>query len=189
VPEEYLSSCEALVNVLKLQYKGWEGAQQFTDTPRRLDKMYSDLCWTPNKIEVELDKQFRAFENGYNEMLVHGPTVVRTLCPHHLLPVRMKVWIGYIPDGKVLGISKFSRISVIMGKRPIMQEQYAPELADLLMAKLKPKGLAVYVWGSHSCMTHRGIEQDAAVTTSAIRGVILQPSARAEFLAIQERMQ
>lgn len=187
--EDLLTSCKSLVEILRKQYEGWEGAEQFTDTPRRLEKMYRDLCWPPEKIQQELDKQVKSFKNGYGEMMVHGPTIVRTLCPHHLLPVRMKVWVGYIPNGKVLGISKFSRIAVILGKRPIMQEQYTPELADILQKYLEPKGVGVFVWGSHSCMTHRGIEQDAAVTTSVFRDVMLNPAPRAEFLAIQERMQ
>jgi len=135
-------------------------------------------------IKARLDEDFRVFENGYDEMLVTGPIEVWVLCPHHLLPCQLMVTIGYVPNGKVLGLSKFSRIAVTVGKRPIMQEQYSTELADELNSRLQPKGVAIYVVGHHDCMRSRGVKQDAPVVTSIIKGVFEEAPVRGEFLAI-----
>jgi GTP cyclohydrolase IA len=181
-------AADDLVAYLSSLYKGWEGVKQFEGTPRRLAEMYSGFCWSPEKIKVELEKQFKTFENGYNEMLVEGPITVRTLCPHHLLPVDLQCWVGYVPNGRVLGLSKIARIAVIAGTRPIMQEQYSTELVDILMEKLKPKGAGVHILGRHGCMSSRGIQQNIPVITSSLKGCILtEPAARAEFYSMIDR--
>ena len=185
VSRELLVASDALVQWLRKRYKDWEGVKQFGDTPERLQRMFQEFCWTQEQIDSALDKAFRTFEQGYNEMLVKKGIDVWTLCPHHLLPCSFKVTIGYIPDGRVLGLSKFTRIADILGRRPIMQEEYSTELAETLMTKLKPKGVAVYIVGTHGCMTARGIRQHSEVITSTIRGVFeTEPETRAEFMAI-----
>ena len=182
-------ACSNLVSELQEMYKGWEGVSQFGDTPSRLERMYREFCWPPDEIQTELDKQFRVFENGFNEMLVTGPITVWTLCPHHLLPVKLLVTIGYTPNGKVLGLSKFARIAVILGKRPTMQEEYSIELADILNVKLQPDGVAVYVVGRHDCMESRGVLQGAPVVTSCLKGAFLSdPTTRAEFFSTVGRL-
>ncbi len=174
-----------LVNHLKELYKGWEGVKQFQDTDLRLVKLYEELCWSPAKIEEELRKCLKTFKDGYSEMLVTGPTEVWTLCPHHLLPCLFRVTVGYLPHQRVLGLSKFSRIAIIMGKRPIMQEAYSEELSKWLDKNLRPEGTAVYVSGTHGCMQARGIKQNAEVVTSVLKGDFLKlPETRAEFYAI-----
>lgn len=183
------SSCRGLVSELMSMYGQWEGASQLQGTATRLSRMYEDFCWTPEEIEKELASQFRVFDNGYDEMLVTGPIVVWALCPHHLLPAEFRCWIGYVPDGRVLGLSKFARVATVMGKRPVMQEQYTMELARVLVERLKPKGVGVYVVGRHGCMVSRGIRQDAPVVTSSLDGCILQePASRAEFYSIVNRL-
>lgn len=174
---------EEIEKRFKVGYYGWEGADQFTGTAGRLRRMTKELCWTNAKIEEELVKCFRAFFiDSYDELLVSGPTEVWTLCPHHLLPCRFKVYIGYIPNERVLGLSKFSRVAVILGRRPVIQEMYSRELADAIWGNLKPKGLGVYVIGNHGCMEARGVKQHANVTTSVLKGVIFdRPEVRAEF--------
>lgn len=183
---DYLEQgCNLLVKHLQGIYKDWIGVEQFGDTPNRLVRMYQEFCWTPEKIEEELDKAFRSFKQAYDEMLVTKPIEVWTLCPHHLLPCCFHVTIGYVPDGKVLGLSKFARISDILARRPIMQEEYSTELADRLMKGLDPKGVAVYVSGVHGCMTSRGVRQHSEVITSTIKGVFeSEPATRQEFFAI-----
>ena len=176
--------CADLVAELTRTYEGWEGVKQFKGTPNRLVKMYTDFCWAPNEIQVELDKEFKAFEDKFNELLVAGPIVVWVLCPHHLLPVELKVTIGYVPNGKILGLSKFARIAEIMGKRPIMQEQYSEELAEELDKRLQPQGVAVFTVGRHGCMVSRGVKQDVPIVTSVIRGVFKEYPTREEFYAI-----
>lgn len=167
-------------------YIGWDGAKQFEGTGARLARMYSEMCWPSKKIEEELEKCFKAvFEDKYDEMLVSGPTVVHTLCPHHLVPCQFQVYIGYIPKGMVLGLSKFSRVATLIGKRPIMQEQYTREITDAIMSKLQPLGVCIYVIGSHGCMECRGVLQDVKVHTSNIEGVFkTDPSTKEEFFKI-----
>lgn len=176
-----------LVAALKVQYSGWDGSKQFSGTPERIARMYSEFCWSQKRIEEELEKQFKLFADRFDEMLVVKDLHLWTLCPHHLLPCSLRVYVGYIPQlkGKVLGLSKFSRVAEILAKRPVLQERYTAELADILMAKLKPKGVGVTVYGVHGCMASRGVKQQhAEVVTAAMRGVFLKEAAtRAEFLA------
>lgn len=179
------STCEELVNYLQSRYPDWEGSKQLNRTASRLEKMYDELCWPSSKVEEEVRKQFSTFENGFDEMLVTGPFTVWTICPHHLLPCRFEVTIGYIPSGgKVLGLSKFIRIGEIMAKRPIMQEQYCMELASVFEKYMEPKGVAIYVVGYHDCMASRGVKQYSPVTSSVVRGCFEEPTTRAEFFSI-----
>lgn len=175
-----------LESLLRRQYYGWEGVEQFNGTGERLSRAFEELCWTNEKIASELETCFDAvFVDGYDELLVEGPIVVWTLCPHHLLPCRFTVYIGYVPDEEVLGLSKFARVTIILGKRPVMQETYSRELADIIVERLRPKGVGVYVVGEHGCMQARGVGQSTGVTTSVLKGVIKdRPEVRAEFLAI-----
>lgn len=176
---------ESLVVHLKDLYKDWSGVSQFEGTEGRVARLYNELCWSPEEIDKELKKCLKTFEDSYSEMLVSGPTEVWTLCPHHLLPCLFRVTIGYLPHQAVLGLSKFSRIAIIMGKRPIMQEAYSKELSLWLDENLKPSGTAVYVSGTHGCMQARGVKQNAEVVTSVLKGDFLKMSeVRAEFYAI-----
>ena len=181
---DLLLACEGLSSYFRNLYEGWIGAEQLRDTPYRLARMYREFCWPPDRIQKELDRQFRLFEQTYDAMLVTNPIEVWVLCPHHLLPGKFRVIIGYIPRGKVLGLSKFSRIAITMGKRPIMQEQYTIELADELERRLDPKGVAVYVSGRHGCMVSRGVRQSGPITTSVIKGAFEDHPTREEFYAI-----
>lgn len=174
---------DSIEESLKRQYEKWSGSSQFEGTARRLERMVGEMCWTLERIEEELEDCFRAVtSDDYDEMLVSGPTSVWTLCPHHLMPCHYRVHIGYIPYGGVLGLSKFSRIAIILAKRPVIQEQYTRELADVLMSKLKPLGVGVHVVGNHGCMSSRGVCQNMNITTSVLRGVMMHnPLSRSEF--------
>lgn len=172
---------------LRKLYYGWEGAEQFIGTASRVRRMtYKEFCWPSDKINAELEKCFKAiFMDDYSEMLVKGPIEVWTLCPHHLMPCKFKVYVGYVPNERVLGLSKFSRVAVILGRRPVMQEMYSKELAEVILTNLKPRGVGVFVIGEHGCMKARGVQQDANVTTSVLKGVIYdRPEVRAEFYSI-----
>lgn len=116
-------------------------------------------------------------------MLVERNISVWTFCPHHILPCHFIVNIGYIPKKEVLGLSKFTRIAIALGKRPVIQEQYTQEVADVLYDSLKPEGLGVYVIGSHGCMACRGVEQpEVDVTTCVLKGSFLTDgTVRKEF--------
>lgn len=182
------SIAEDLENFFLRRYSDWEGKRQFKGTGKRLVRMYEELCWLDGEIDVEVRLACESiFEDKYDEMLVEPEITVYTLCPHHLLPVRMSVTIGYIPNGKVLGLSKFVRIAEAMGKRPVIQEEYSRELAEVIEKHLEPKGVAVYVVGRHDCMSARGVGQEVPVVTSVVKGAIHdQPETRAEFFAIAQ---
>jgi len=170
------------------RYKGWSGSKQFEGTAARLERTMEEMCWIPSRIGDELRKCFKSvYPDKYDEMLVTGPTSVWTLCPHHLVPVGMKVNIGYIPNGQVLGLSKFSRVAIISGRRPIMQEQYTRDVADTIMAHLNPQGVGVYVVGHHGCMGCRGVNQNISVSTTTLRGNFKdEPSVKEEFYRMVE---
>lgn len=178
--------CDQIETLLRRRYYGWEGAKQFEGTGHRLLRMLDELCWTNERIDEESNRCFEAaYVESYDELLVAGPTEVCTLCPHHLLPCRFTVYIGYVPNELVLGLSKFSRLAVVLGKRPVIQEAYSRELVDAIWEKLKPKGVGVFVVGEHGCIRFRGVHQHANVTTSVLRGVIEnRPEDRAEFYSI-----
>ena len=181
---------EDIEKFLMVKYEGWEGAEQFKGTADRLVRMVEELCWPIDLINEECKKYFQStFKDSYDEMLVEGPITAWTLCPHHLLPCKFTVFIGYTPNGNVIGLSKFSRLAVVMAKRPIMQETYSRELADLINLQLKPSGVGVYVIGSHGCMRARGIlQQETDVSTSVLLGGFKnEASTRKEFFDIVGR--
>jgi len=167
LPREPFAS---VVSALTEVYSGWDGAAQFKGTADRLTRMYSEFCWSPEKIKRELDIHTRLFEDGYEEVMTISNISVITLCPHHLLPCEYIVDISYSPNGKVLGLSKFARIADILGKRPIMQETYTRELADTIEERVHPIGVKVSVTGTHGCLKFRGAKQDAPVRTEQRRG-------------------
>ncbi len=109
-----------------------------------------------------------------------------SLCEHHLLPFFGKIHVGYIPKGRIVGISKLVRVVEALSRRLQVQERLTAQLADLIHSVLEPHGVGVVVRGYHTCMTMRGVRQaNATVTTSAMRGVMLEDlRTREEFLRL-----
>ena len=178
---------EEIEEYFKEKYQDWNGKVQFQGSGRRLQRLYDEMCWDKKDVLNEIDKDLEAvFPDEYSEMLVCKAVNVWTLCPHHLLPCNFKVYIGYIPTrGKVLGLSKFARVAVALGKMPTMQEQYTGDLANTLWKRLGPDGLGIYVVGKHGCMGCRGINQEIPIVTSTLKGSFLEDqSTREEFLSI-----
>lgn len=126
------------------------------------------------------------FESTHSEMVVTKDLSFVALCEHHLLPFRGRAAIGYIPRGRVLGLSKFARLLRMSCKTPTLQENITSAIADALQEKLNPLGCAVMLYDvEHTCMTTRGVEDpEARTTTSAVRGVFLdnEKNSRDEFL-------
>ena len=123
-----------------------------------------------------------------NELLIVGPLTVRSACSHHFCPVIGKIWIGVMPNEhtNVIGLSKYARlVDWIMG-RPQIQEEAVVQLADLIMEKTQPDGLAIVMEASHFCMSWRGVrDMDSKMINSVMRGVFLKDSAlRREFLSL-----
>lgn len=109
-----------------------------------------------------------------------------SICEHHLLPFLGKAHVAYLPNGKIVGLSKLARVVELLSKRPQVQERMTEEIADLLMEELDPRGVGVILEASHTCMTVRGIRKpDSLCVTSAMRGAFKDnPSTRAELMAL-----
>lgn len=129
------------------------------------------------------------FDSDISEMVVVKNIELFSLCEHHMLPFIGKCHIGYLPDGKVLGLSKFSRIVDMFARRLQIQENMTREIADAIAEAINAKGIAVVVEAQHLCMMMRGTEkQSASMTTSVMRGLMRdQQATREEFLRFISR--
>lgn len=152
------------------------------ETPGRVVKMYRELfagCYYDPK-EV-LRKGFS--DQKYDEMVYVTDISFVSMCAHHWAPFMGKVHFAYIPDGKIVGLSKIPRMVEILSRRPQVQEKLTQEIADIFMEVVKPKGCGVMAEAIHLCMAIRGIRKASRTKTTALRGVFMQPLARDEFLS------
>lgn len=154
------------------------------ETPARVARMYAEMFSGLHSDAREVLQ--KTFTQKYNEVVLVKDIRFSSMCEHHLLPFSGKAHIGYLPNGKIVGLSKLARAVEVLARRPQVQERMTEELADLLMQELDPKGVGVIVEASHSCMTVRGVRSpDSVCTTSAMRGsFIAHPSTRTEFLTL-----
>jgi GTP cyclohydrolase I len=154
------------------------------DTPARVARMYSEVFQGLHQ-DPGAHLQ-RLFTQKYDEMLLIRDIRFVSFCEHHLLPVIGKAHVAYIPNGKVIGLSKIPRVVDVLAKRPQMQERMTEELADLLMREQDVKGVAVVIEASHCCMTIRGVNKpDSSFVTSAMRGVFKERMAtRSEVMSL-----
>lgn len=130
------------------------------------------------------------FPNGksLDEVYVVGPVSVRSTCAHHFAPIMGRAWLGVLPSDRVLGLSKFSRLTQWVMARPQIQEDATAMLADEIESAIRPRGIAVVVKASHLCMTWRGVrEHETEMTTSVMRGSFRDNAPlRAEFFKLME---
>lgn len=154
------------------------------NTPRRVARMYSELLAGYHVDPVAMVNG-ALFEVKYDEMVIVRDIEFYSLCEHHMLPFIGRVHVAYIPDGKILGISKIPRVVDMYACRLQVQERMTRQIADFLRDLLKPQGVAVVVEAMHLCMMMRGIRKhDARMTTSAMHGAFRANLAtREEFLA------
>jgi GTP cyclohydrolase I len=126
------------------------------------------------------------FDEGHKEMVVLRDIPFASMCEHHLLPFTGKAHVGYIPQGRVVGLSKLARLVEGYARRPQVQERLTSEIADAIMEELQPDGCGVVIEAVHTCMTIRGIKKSGAtMITSAMRGGFKRrPETRAEFFSI-----
>jgi GTP cyclohydrolase I len=158
-----------------------EGLQE---TPDRVARMYAEVFRGLHQDpRAQLTK---LFTQKYDEMVLIKDIRFESFCEHHLLPFTGKAHVAYLPNGKVVGLSKIPRVIDVLAKRPQMQERLTEEVAELLMKELDAKGVAVVMEASHSCMTVRGVNKSSSsFVTSAMRGSFKERLAtRSEVLSL-----
>ena len=139
------------------------------DTPDRIARMYGEVFG--GMYEDASEHLSRVFTVDNNEMVLEKDIVFYSMCEHHLLPFYGKAHVAYIPDGKVVGLSKLARTVEVYARRPQIQEQMTGQIADAIMEHLAPKGAMVVIEAEHMCMTMRGIKKPGSKTvTMACRG-------------------
>jgi GTP cyclohydrolase IA len=154
------------------------------ETPDRVARMYAEMFSGLHKdASVPLRK---TFTEKYDEMVLVKDITFDSMCEHHLLPFVGKAHVAYLPNGKIVGLSKIPRVVEIMARRPQVQERMTEELADLLMKELDAKGVAVILEATHTCMTIRGVRKPGSTfTTSAVRGIFrTNQSTRMELMSL-----
>ena len=158
-----------------------EGIQE---TPARVARMYAEMFQGLHQDpRVHLQK---FFTEQYDEVVLVRDISFCSMCEHHLLPFTGHAHIGYIPNGKVVGLSKLARVVEVIARRPQVQERLTEQVANLLVEELEVKGVAVIVEASHSCMTIRGVRKPGSMTvTSSMKGIFRSHlSSRSEIMQL-----
>ena len=153
-------------------------------TPERVARMYAELL---GGMHEDPKKHLRSvFTENYDEIVLLRNIPFYSICEHHLMPFIGSAHVAYLPSGTVLGVSKLARIVDCFARRLQTQERLTYQIADFIMSSLKPKGVAVVLEASHSCMTIRGIKKPGSeMVTSALRGIFRRdPKSRSEVLSL-----
>ena len=154
------------------------------ETPARVARMYAEMfsgLHADPKVHLR-----KAFTEKYDEIVLVRDISFNSVCEHHLLPFMGHAHIAYLPDGRVLGLSKLARIVEVISHQPQVQERMTEQIADLLVDDLGAKGVAVVVEASHTCMTIRGVRKPGSLcVTSAMKGIFRSNvSSRAEVMSL-----
>jgi GTP cyclohydrolase I len=156
-------------------------------TARRVAKMYVNEVFRGRYVPLPSVTEFPNASH-LNELMIMGPITVRSACSHHLCPIMGRLWIGVMPNqqSNLIGLSKYSRLVEWIMTRPQIQEEAVLQLADILVERVNPDGLAVVMEADHFCMHWRGVKDNASkMTNSVMRGVFLDNGAlRREFLSL-----
>jgi GTP cyclohydrolase I len=153
-------------------------------TPVRVAKMYAELL---AGMHEDPKQHLRSvFTEGYDEIVLLRDIPFYSVCEHHLMPFIGTAHVAYLPAGAVLGVSKLARIVDCFARRLQVQERLTDQIADFIMNSLKPRGVAVVLEASHSCMTIRGIKKPGSVmVTSSLRGIFRRdPKSRSEIMSL-----
>jgi GTP cyclohydrolase I len=157
------------------------------ETARRVAKMYLTEVFRGRYVAPPPVTEFPNAEH-LNELMIVGPITIRSACSHHLCPILGRLWVGVMPNehSNLIGLSKYSRLAEWIMGRPQIQEEAIAQMADLLMNKVSPDGLAVVMEADHFCMHWRGVKDDRTkMVNSVMRGSFLKDSSlRREFLAL-----
>jgi GTP cyclohydrolase I len=156
------------------------------DTPGRVVRAYEEFFAGYSQDPREILKRTFSEVEGYDEMIVMNDIRFESHCEHHMVPIIGKVHIGYLPNKRVIGISKLARLVEVYARRLQVQEKMTVQIADTLQEVLHPKGVAVVIEASHQCMTTRGVHKPGVglVTSRMVGAFRDDPSTRREFLAV-----
>ena len=154
------------------------------DTPRRIADMFGEVF---GGLFIDPAEYLKVgFDVAHDEMVILRDIPFYSMCEHHFLPFHGEAHVGYVPDGRVVGISKLARVVEGFARRPQIQEVLTGQVANAIMESIQPDGVAVVIEAEHLCMTMRGVKKPGSrMVTSATRGLFRQSSiTRAEFLAL-----
>ncbi|MFT3848849.1 MAG: GTP cyclohydrolase I [Propionivibrio sp.] len=164
-----------------------EGDHNTQDTARRVAKMYLTEVFRGRYVPAPPVTEFPNAER-LNELMIVGPITVRSACSHHFCPIMGRLWVGLMPNehSNLIGLSKYSRLAEWVMSRPQIQEEAITQMAELLMRKVSPDGLAVVMEADHFCMHWRGVrDSETKMINSVMRGSFLKDAAlRREFLSL-----
>lgn len=182
--DEVAEKMQALLESLVIDTKHDHNTQ---DTARRVAKMYIQEVFRGRYQPAPPVTEFPNVSH-LNELILVGPMTVRSACSHHFCPIMGKVWVGVLPNehSNLIGLSKYARITEWVMSRPQIQEEAITALANILMDKMRPDGLAVVMEADHFCMHWRGVKDtESKMTNSVMRGSFLKNSAqRMEFFSL-----
>lgn len=187
-PTSGTANFEELVSKLLKEMGEDPSREGLLRTPRRVAKSF-DFLMSGYKQDVKQVLNGAVFSEKYSEMVIVKDIDVFSMCEHHLLPFYGKAHVAYIPNGKILGLSKLPRIVEVFSRRLQVQERLTQQIADTLYEVLNPNGVGVVIEARHMCMMMRGVEkQNSSATTSAMLGAFRDDvKTRQEFLALLER--
>jgi len=154
------------------------------ETPARVARMYAELFRGLHEDPRIHLRKF--FTEKYDEIVLVRDISFNSMCEHHMMPFMGKAHIGYLPNGRVIGLSKLARVVEVVARRPQVQDRMTETVADLLVDELQAKGVVVVMEAVHTCMTVRGVRKPGAIcVTSAMRGAFRNnPSSRAEIMTL-----
>jgi len=179
------TSLEAAVRTLLAEIGEDPSREGLVRTPERVRRMYDELT-AGYHVDGDALINGACFTVDYDEMVVVRDIEFFSLCEHHLLPFIGKAHVGYLPRGRVIGLSKIPRIVDMYAHRLQVQERLTVQIADFLMASLEPKGVACVIEATHLCTMMRGVKkQEATMVTSSMTGTFRRdPRTRAEFMGL-----
>jgi GTP cyclohydrolase I len=184
VPEVDYSRIEDAVREILLAVGEDPDREGLLQTPGRVARMYGEVFSGLRQDPRQHLKKF--FTERYDEVVLVRDISFNSFCEHHLLPFMGKAHIGYLPDGKVIGLSKLARVVEIVARRPQVQERMTETIANLLEEELDARGVAVVIEATHTCMTVRGVRKPGSLcVTSAMKGIFRSNlSSRSEVMAL-----
>lgn len=177
---------EAAVRVM-LRWAGEDPTREgLIDTPSRVVRAYEEFFAGYNEDPEDILRRTFEETDGYDEMVVLRDIRLESHCEHHMVPIIGKAHVAYIPDARVVGISKLARVVETYARRFQIQEKMTAQIANSIQAVLQPRGVAVVIEAAHQCMTTRGVRKPGVtMVTSRMLGVFRDnPSTRKEFMAL-----